>query len=224
MNRIIVFSVLVFCLLNASSGHAQKPFTQTGIASYYADDFHGKKTSSGEIYNMWGMTAAHQTIPFHSLVKVINLVNKKSVVVRINDAGPFKDDRIIDLSRAAANKIGMTKKGTAKVRLEVVGVADSPDGTNPSENSEYYSFALKKERLSGYAIQAGSFSDLDHLIHQSDALKSKGVTNLHVQMATVKHERVHRIIVGPYATHAAADAGLARLKNAGVSGFVVAIR
>ncbi len=219
-----MFSAFAFCILTAVSVQAQKRFTQTGIASFYAEDFHGKKTSSGEIYNMGAFTAAHRTLPFHTLVKVTNLSNKKSVVVRINDAGPFKEDRIIDLSRAAANKIGMTKKGTAKVRLDVVGVANSPDGTEPAENSEYYSFTLKNERLTGYAIQAGSFSDLDHLIHQSDALKSKGFTNIHVQMATVKHERVHRVIIGPYATRAAADAALARLKNAGVSGFVVAIR
>jgi rare lipoprotein A len=220
--RFRVICCLFLCAFLTTAG--QKPFTQTGIASYYANDFHGKKTSNGEIYNMWALTAAHRTIPFHSLVKVTNLANKRSVVVRINDAGPFKDDRIIDLSRAAANRIGMTKTGTTKVRLEVVGVTPSSDGTDPSENSAFYSMTLKKESLSGFAIQVGSFSDLDHLIRQTEALKKKGVENVHVQMATVKNQRVHRIVVGDFSTRAAADAELARLKKKGVPGFVFAIR
>lgn len=91
-----------------------------GIASYYADEYHGRKTSNGEIYDMNGMTAAHQQLPFNTRVKVLNLANGKSVEVRINDRGPFKDDRIIDLSYAAAKALGMIGTGTARVRIDIL--------------------------------------------------------------------------------------------------------
>jgi rare lipoprotein A len=92
-----------------------------GIASWYGPDFHGKNTSSGEPYDMYDFTAAHRTLPFDTMLKVTNLDTKLSTVVRINDRGPFVDDRIIDLSFAAAKDIGVVSKGTAKVKLEVIG-------------------------------------------------------------------------------------------------------
>ena len=92
-----------------------------GVASWYGPDFHAKKTSNGEIYNMYDMTAAHKTLPMNTVVKVENLENGKSVIVRINDRGPFVKDRIIDLSNKAAHGIDMVKKGTAKVRVTVLG-------------------------------------------------------------------------------------------------------
>jgi len=98
--------------------------TLEGIASYYADDFNGKKTANGETYDMYKFTAAHRSFPFNTKVKVTNLENKRSVIVRINDRGPFKLDRIIDLSLAAATQLGMKGTGTARVRLEVVEWGD----------------------------------------------------------------------------------------------------
>ena len=100
-------------------------FRQEGIASYYGPKFQGRKTSSGEIFDMYALTAAHNTLPFGTLVKVTNLENGLSVIVRINDRGPFKKKRIIDLSYEAARRIGMLGPGTAKVRLEVVKGASS---------------------------------------------------------------------------------------------------
>lgn len=91
-----------------------------GIASYYAHDFHGKKTSNGEIFDMNAITAAHRTFPFGTKVRVTNLENNKKVVVRINDRGPFKEGRIIDLSLGAAKEIELIKSGTVRVRLEVL--------------------------------------------------------------------------------------------------------
>ena len=92
----------------------------SGIASYYADEFHGRLTSSGERYDMHELTAAHRTLPFGTRVLVRNLSNGLAISVRINDRGPFKDDRVIDLSLEAAKKIGMIGPGTAPVELEVV--------------------------------------------------------------------------------------------------------
>lgn len=93
---------------------------QTGIASWYGDDFNGKATANGEIYNMHKLTAAHQNLPFHTLVEVENLENQKKVLVRINDRGPFLKNRIIDLSMQAAQRLDMTDKGTAEVHLRVL--------------------------------------------------------------------------------------------------------
>lgn len=93
----------------------------SGIASWYGPDFHGKKTSNGEIYNMYAMTAAHKTLPMDTIVKVTNLNNSKEAIVRINDRGPFVQGRVIDLSKSAASKINMIATGTAPVKIEVIG-------------------------------------------------------------------------------------------------------
>ncbi len=98
--------------------------TLEGVASYYADDFHGKLTSNGETFNMHDLTAAHRTFPFGTRIKVTNLDNQKTVYVRVNDRGPFVDGRIIDLSLGAAKEISLIQTGTARVRLEVVQWGD----------------------------------------------------------------------------------------------------
>ncbi len=95
------------------------------VASYYAEDFHGKKTSNGEIFNMYALTCAHKILPFGTVVKVTNLKNGKSVQVRVNDRGPFVKTREMDLSKAAAVKLGMIKSGTARVNLEIVSLGKS---------------------------------------------------------------------------------------------------
>ncbi|WP_082757846.1 septal ring lytic transglycosylase RlpA family protein [Candidatus Desulfofervidus auxilii] len=100
---------------------APLPESETeGIASWYGPGFHGQRTASGEVYNMYKYTAAHKTLPLGTYVRVINLENGKTVIVRINDRGPFKKGRIIDLSYAAAKKIGMIASGTARVKLDII--------------------------------------------------------------------------------------------------------
>lgn len=93
---------------------------QEGVASYYAHEFNGRKTSNGETFDMNQLTAAHRTLPFNTKVRVTNLANGRATVVRINDRGPFKDNRIIDLSLAAAKEIGLIVSGTARVKIEVL--------------------------------------------------------------------------------------------------------
>ena len=92
----------------------------TGFASFYADAFDGKMTANGEIYNMYELTAAHKTYPFNTMIRVVNLANNKTVIVRINDRGPFIAGRIIDLSLGAATQLGMDKTGVQEVRLEII--------------------------------------------------------------------------------------------------------
>lgn len=93
---------------------------QIGVASYYGEEFHGRPTTSGEPYNMNDLTAAHPTLPIGTLVKVTNLANNKSVIVRVNDRGPFKKNRIIDVSYQAAKQLGFLNDGTALVKIEVI--------------------------------------------------------------------------------------------------------
>lgn len=95
-------------------------FEEIGTASWYGDDFHGKQTANGEIYNMGSMTAAHRTLPLPSIVKVTNLANNKSVIVRVNDRGPFAKSRVIDLSQRAAEILEYKNKGTARVKIELM--------------------------------------------------------------------------------------------------------
>lgn len=101
-------------------------YDQVGIASWYGEPFHGRRTSSGEIYDMHKLTAAHLTLPLGTIVLVTDLETGKSVIVRINDCGPYVEGRIIDLSFAAAEKLGMVRKGLAKVGLKVLKYPDVP--------------------------------------------------------------------------------------------------
>ncbi len=100
-------------------------FEQRGTASFYADAFHGRLTASGERFDMYAMTCAHRTLPFGTMLEVENISNGRTVVVCVNDRGPFVSGRIVDLSKGAADRIGMLSQGTAEVRLRVVGVRES---------------------------------------------------------------------------------------------------
>ncbi len=129
---VFLLAVQVFTLASCvsprptiGSGHPDRSIdaVQTGMASWYGGKFHGRQTASGEAYDMWRMTAAHKTLPFGTIVRVTHSGNGKSVILRINDRGPFVKGRIIDVSRAAAVKLDLFGEGVAKVRLEVL----SPD-------------------------------------------------------------------------------------------------
>ncbi|WP_201354168.1 septal ring lytic transglycosylase RlpA family protein [Hydrogenimonas urashimensis] len=126
---------------------------QEGVASWYGPNFHGGKTSNGETYNMYEMTAAHKTLPMNTMVRVINRRNGRSVVVRINDRGPFVKGRIIDLSYAAAKKLGIDRTGTAPVRLTVLGF----DNIIASMAKQAGRRVKKEVVLSGFGVQVGAF-------------------------------------------------------------------
>jgi rare lipoprotein A len=111
-----------------STGSTVRPSEHqlSGIASYYAEEFNGRPTANGETYDMHAFTAAHRTLPFNTIVLVTNVETGMSVVVRINDRGPFKDDRVIDLSLAAAQRIGLISRGTGPVTLAIVDPTTVP--------------------------------------------------------------------------------------------------
>ncbi|WP_373002229.1 septal ring lytic transglycosylase RlpA family protein [Sulfurimonas sp.] len=130
-----------------------------GRASWYGPDFHGKHTSNGEIYNMHDMTAAHKTLPMNTIVKVTNIDNGLTTVVRINDRGPFVATRIIDLSKSAASKINMIGAGTARVNIEILGFETKGKKKIPTQKE--LKASPQKATVSGFALQIASFSKVD---------------------------------------------------------------
>ena len=121
MRELLFFGLATFILvLGLAATLAAQSYYEVGIASWYGPGFHGKRTANGEIYDMYALTAAHKTLPFGTIVRVVDLDTGRSVVVRINDRGPFIKGRIIDLSYRAAQELGMVKKGLAKVGLKIV--------------------------------------------------------------------------------------------------------
>jgi rare lipoprotein A len=215
---------LVCVLAPAARGQVDIGYSEVGIASYYGSEFHGRSTATGERFNMWAMTAAHKSLPYDARVRVTNLENNQSVVVRINDHGPFKPGRIIDLSKGAAARIGMIAKGTTKVRLEVIDIDAREDYQKEKGNTEFYSVDLSRDDIDGFAIQVASFSEMANLIRHVSRLQEKGISNVHVQMATVEGTVMHRIVVGGFATETQAAGALLRLREKGINGFVFAIR
>lgn len=116
----LLFFIGIAFYISCAPRVSKKTFVQEGYASYYGNEFRDKRTASGEIYDPQKLTAAHPTLPFNTYVKVTNLENGRSVVVRINDRGPFKKKRIIDLSLKAAEMLDMVAKGVVRVRIEVI--------------------------------------------------------------------------------------------------------
>lgn len=127
-----VLSATLWLVASLSILHAQTSFTQTGKASYYADKFQGRTTASGERYDKTQHTCAHLTLPFGTMLKVTNLDNGQTTQVRVNDRGPFAKDRIIDLSRAAAEDLDLVLSGMARVKIEVVPATDAAPLPTPS--------------------------------------------------------------------------------------------
>jgi rare lipoprotein A len=130
----LILSLVLWLSFLINAQNIEVGYSQTGQASYYANQFHGKKTASGEKYDMYAMTAAHPNIPFNSIIKVTNTKNGKWVTLRVNDRGPFSKKRIVDVSKAAALMLDMVKDGIAEVKLEVMRVGND-DSTNIENNT-----------------------------------------------------------------------------------------
>lgn len=143
-------------------------YSEVGIASWYGPGFHGKLTANGETYNQKAMTAAHKTLPLPTLVKVENLENGKSVVVRVNDRGPYSKGRIIDLTEVAARRLGMIDKGTAKVRVSVL-----------SEDPDCYVTAGHEVNIDkgNFAVQIGAFTNAENAKRLAGKIGSRAVVS-----------------------------------------------
>lgn len=162
--------------------NSSQHYQETGIASWYGSKFHGRLTSNGETYNMYDMTAAHKTLPLPSYVKVTNLDNGKTAVVKINDRGPFHDDRLIDLSYAAATKLGVLEKGTARVRVESIDPRDHQK-KNKVHQAQY--------------IQVAAFSDKKRANQLRQKLQAQLDEPVFIQSFRKDNITVYRVKVGP---------------------------
>lgn len=214
VHRLKFWSILI--VLSSFNSSSQNTSPQYGVASYYGKEFHGRTTSNGEKFSMYSMTAAHQTLPYNTKVKVTNLLNKKSVIVRINDAGPFHDNRIIDLSKAAAIKLDMIKDGTTRVRIDILA--------QDTTRNDFYDMNLKKLDLSGYAIQIGSYSNYSNAIRNLKRLKAETSQNVYLQIVQVHKKKIHRVVIGGFPTRERAEQYLLTLTQKGKKGMVFQIR
>jgi rare lipoprotein A len=200
-------------VLPTSAGYVAR-----GVASWYGQDFHGLATSSGETYDMHAMTAAHTTLPLPTWVEVTNLVNGKRVVVKVNDRGPFVDNRLIDLSYAAATALDMV--GTGTTRVEVRAVAAPPDAFRPA--APVVAAASAPPPAAGAAermfVQVGAFAQQDNAERLVARLRASGFTNPTLVTQPNDGRRLHRVWLGPVRDSVEYDALDARLRSIGVSG------
>lgn len=204
-------------------------FEQEGLASWYGTRFHGRRTSSGEPYDMYSMTAAHKRLPLPTYVEVVNLDNDQRVVVRVNDRGPFVDGRIIDLSYAAAHRLGMTDSGVTPVRIRVIGPDDPQGPPRQAEAPEPIPAAERSasseespaetDTLNGDAggryVQVGAFGDRQTAERVRSELAVLGFEA--VRVSTLRRGAdadLHRVRIGPLRDDAAVRATTDRLQGA----------
>ena len=203
-----------YYVLNDSSG-----FVERGIASWYGTKFHGRRTSSGETYDMYAMTAAHKTLPLPTYVEVINLENNKRVIVKVNDRGPFHDNRVIDLSYSAASKLGILARGTGLVEVRAI----DPDYYSPGSSPGLRTVGLSKETVSQFYIQVGAFSEPLNAERLQARLSPLGDSIVKISQATVNGQQVYRVRLGPFVDVENADDIVRQLPRYGLNDHHVVI-
>ena len=194
-------------------------YRETGVASWYGEKFHGLPTASGEIYDMHRLTAAHKTLPIPTWVEVTNLSNDQKVIVKINDRGPFIDNRLIDLSYGAAQAVGMVRAGTGLVEVRALGApaAGPPLGTArvdqpKAETRPNPAVPLPRESL---YVQVGAFGDQINARRLVTTLETAGVSDVFVVSMTDLTPAMHRVRIGPIDSVARYDALLGQLAELG---------
>jgi rare lipoprotein A len=204
------------------------PYRERGMASWYGKRYHGKRTSSGELYDMYAMTAAHTTLPIPSYVRVTNLDNERSVIVRINDRGPFVGDRLIDLSYVAAHKLGIVRNGAAPVEVETIlptsesaaeptpiappirtdAPNSSPNTGPPAEFEQPASFITADN---GHFLQLAAFTVKDNAERFAERVRGH-LEAIGTQIWIVPAGALYRIQTGPYANRSAAEQAAQRIE------------
>jgi rare lipoprotein A len=188
-----------YFVLDTSAGYAER-----GVASWYGPDFHGGRTAMGETYDMYAMTAAHTTLPLPCHVQVTNLANGKSIVVRVNDRGPFVANRLIDLSYAAAIKLDMVRAGTALVEVRAVTAATPPPAATTSQLDRLY-------------VQAGAFADQVNAERLLARMRAAGVGPAFVRSDERDGRTLYRVRVGPVPSVTEFDRVIGKLRAIGVA-------
>jgi rare lipoprotein A len=223
-----------YFVLSSSVGYVER-----GVASWYGPGFHKVRTSTGETYDMYAMTAAHKTLPLPAYVRVTNLQNGRSIVVRVNDRGPFVGNRIIDLSYTAASKLDMLRNGTAMVEVRnlepssgevplaapltttpiTAGVGAPPSGDLPPHElvSDPAAGATTVPVPRALFIQAGAFSDPKNAERLTEKLRGGGYGKVFVRDNEIAGRRMYRVRIGPVANVAEFDRIVAALERVGVN-------
>jgi rare lipoprotein A len=185
-----------YTVMQSSAGYREK-----GVASWYGKKFHGRDTSSGERYNMYAMTAAHKTLPLPTNVRVTNLETGKSIIVRVNDRGPFVKNRLIDLSYAAAQELDVVANGTAKVEVVALnGTNNRPSTAQSSNTSGQYA-----NSTGDMYLQVGAFGDPGNAQKLANQLASDGIPNVQVVESSGESPKLFRVRVGPLSNAAEYD-------------------
>ena len=207
-------------------------FSEKGFASWYGTKFHGQRTSSGEPYDMYAMTAAHKSLRIPTYVEVKNLSNNRKAIVKVNDRGPFHEGRVIDLSYAAATKLGVAETGTAPVTIRVIEIGKKEmvvAGVAPgavagqaiaAENVAAEEMVDKVidspvEELIGeqFYVQVAAFSSEDNALNMLDDLKAKEFKNVRIHVEGAQDELLYRVRIGPFPTRFVAEKLVIQLKE-----------
>lgn len=212
-----------YFVMSSSHGYAEK-----GVASWYGKKFHGRRTSNGEKYDMYAMTAAHKSLPLPTYVQVTNLSNGRSVVVRVNDRGPFHQNRIIDLSYAAAQKLDMVRSGTALVEVREVGgsrvrpvpIVASTDKADAGPLVDWRDQSHLRNRI---YVQVGAFASRQNADQLFNRLLQARFTGVQILNLEEPEKPLHRVRIGPLHTVNATDEVVARLEGLGFSEYQVVI-
>ena len=192
-------------------------FKERGIASWYGKKFHGRRTSNGEVYNMYGISAAHKTLPFNTVVRVKNLDNGRTLKVRINDRGPFVRGRIIDLSYGGAQKLGLVGPGTARVEISALGTVRGPN--EPIQDVRRYQPVDFDSGV--FTFQVGAFRDRQNARRMKARLDQK-YQNAHISVYDSVDGVYYRVRVGYFNSLEEARNGEELLIRDGYEPFIVA--
>ena len=191
---------------------SSKNYVEKGIASWYGTKFHGRRTSSGETYDMYAMTAAHKTLPLPTYVQVKNLNNGKYIIVKVNDRGPFHENRIIDLSYTAAIKLDIIKKGTGLVEVRAI---DPMRSTKNSLVNEKKNKISTNQDISFY-IQVGTFGELENAEILKQKLSSLGDDLIKISNVVTSGKTLYRVRIGPITDTKLSDPIVAKLSSFGI--------
>jgi rare lipoprotein A len=199
-----------YTVMPSSSGYQER-----GVASWYGKKFHGNLTSNREVYDMYAMTAAHKTLPLPTYVRVRNLSNNKSIIVRVNDRGPFVHNRVIDLSYSAAMKLDMIKDGTSLVEVTAINF-DQPSGDRPTSVTSSSPKPPVDTRNRLY-VQVGAFGDRSNAERRLDELSLAGIGGAFIHEEQSAGRVLYRVRIGPVADVVQYDVIVDNLETMGIS-------
>ncbi len=199
-----------------------KGYVERGVASWYGTKFHGHMTSTFEPYDMYQFTAAHKTLPLPTYARVTNLENHRSIVVRINDRGPFVDNRIIDLSYVAAIKLGIWDKGTGLVEVRALD-PQHPDSPLPQEQDDAQAAVATKSAAPRIYLQIGAYAQRANAEHAAMLLERAHLGEVRISAVDTTAHTVHRVRIGPLASVDEADGLSPKIEQLGLGKPRVAI-